>query len=208
MKYAWYPLLVALAAGWVFADARRRMTRRAWSVAVLAGGPLGLAAYFALRPLHQVSRARAGRRGSCFRSSSCWTGLLAVAALWNLAFAFVDLYTLALAWALGAVPALAVGMALKQSTLERGPTGLLAAMAGWYPGPERTPDGRAYICRECGKSIPSTCSSATAAAPGRVKAARRRAGYFTATKATSTSTSRGRRATCTVARPGGMPSLK
>ena len=77
--------------------------------------------------------------------------LLALAALWNLAFAFADLYTLALAWALGAVPALAVGMALKQSTLERGPTGMLAAMAGWYPGPERTPDGRAYICRECGK---------------------------------------------------------
>jgi hypothetical protein len=152
VKHAWYPLLVALAAGWVFADARRRMTRRAWGAAVLAGGPLGLAAYLALRPLREGESREGGTAWQLLsKFVVTWTGVLAFAALWNLAFAIADPYTLALAWTLGAVPALAVGMALKQSTVERGPTGMLAAMAGWYPGPERTPDGRAYICRECGK---------------------------------------------------------
>ena len=152
MKLAWYPLLVALAAGWVFVDARRRMAARSWAVAVAVGGPIGLAAYLALRPLHEGESREGGTAWQLLsKFVVTWTGLLAFAALWNLAFAFADPYTLAVAWALGAVPALAVGMALKRSTLERGPTGVLAAMAGWYTGPERTPDGRAYICRECGK---------------------------------------------------------
>ena len=157
MKHAWYPLLAALAAAWVFADARRRMARRAWSVAVLAGGPLGLAAYFALRPLRE-GESREG--GTAWQMLSkyvvCWSALLAMGALWNLAFPFADPHTLAIAWAVGAVPGLVVGMALKRSAVEHGPTGMLRAMTQWYPGPETTPDGRAYICRECGKEYPVT----------------------------------------------------
>jgi hypothetical protein len=134
------------------------MTRRAWSVAVLAGGPLGLAAYLAFRPL-RVGEAREG--GTAWQVLSklivAWTAFLAGAALWNLAFAFAAPSTLAVAWAALALPALVVGLALKRSAeVERGPTGVLAAMARWYPGPERTADGRAYICRECGKEYPVT----------------------------------------------------
>ncbi len=42
-------------------------------------------------------------------------------------------------------------MALKRNATEHGPTGVLRAMGLWFSGCERTPDGRAYICRECGK---------------------------------------------------------
>jgi predicted ATP-dependent serine protease len=33
---------------------------------------------------------------------------------------------------------------------------MLGALERWHSGPERTPDGRAYICRECGKEYPVT----------------------------------------------------
>ena len=156
VRYVWYPLLAALAAGWVFVDARRRMAPRYWTALVALGGPPGLAAYFALRPLH-AGESREG--GAAWQLLSkfvvVWTALVALAALSNLAFRFADPLALAAAWALGALPALVVGIALKRSTdVERGPTGLLGAMARWHPGPERTPDGRAYICRECGKEYP------------------------------------------------------
>jgi hypothetical protein len=157
VKHAWYPLLAALAAGWVFADARRRMTRRAWSVAVLVGGPLGLAAYLALRPLRDGETREGGAAWQLLSNFVvAWTALLAAAALWNLVFPFADSSRIALAWAFGAVPALVVGLAMKRGTIERGPTGMLAAVSRWYPGPEKTANGRAYICRECGKEYPVT----------------------------------------------------
>lgn len=157
MTYAWYPLLLALTAGWVFMDAGRRMASRWWFLAVAVAGPFGLAAYLAMRPLRD-DESREGGTAWQFTSNLivAWTGLAAVAVLWNLAFPFADLTTLGAAWAGGAVPALVVGLALKRSTIEHGPTGTLGAMARWFPGPERTPDGRAYICRECGKEYPVT----------------------------------------------------
>ena len=80
-----------------------------------------------------------------------WTALIALAALWNVALPFADLAMLGIAWTCIALPALVVGLALKRNTSEQGPTGVLGAMAIWYSGPERTADGQAYICRECGK---------------------------------------------------------
>ena len=83
---------------------------------------------------------------------------------------------------------------------------MLDAMRLWFPGCERTADGRAYICRECGKEYSVELPlrrMRRLAGPERLSVA-----YFTAINATSTSTSRGRRATCIVARPGGMLSLK
>jgi|SRR5688572_20542481 len=157
MKHAWYPLLACLAAGWVFFDARRRMAPRYWAAVVAVGGPLGLATYLALRPL-QEGESREG--GTAWQLLSkfvvAWTTLVACATVWNLAFPLGELTTLAIAWAVGAVPALVVGLALKRSTVEHGPTGMLRTMARWYSGPEKTEDGRAYICRECGKEYPVT----------------------------------------------------
>ena len=95
-----------------------------------------------------------------------WTALLAFAALWNLARPFVDMATIGVAWACIALPALVVGLALKRSTTEYGPTGMLGTMGLWFSGPERTADGRAYICRECGKEYSVELRSATDAAPG------------------------------------------
>ena len=157
VEYAWYPLLACLAAGWVFFDARRRMAPRYWAAVVAVGGPLGLAAYLALRPL-QEGESREG--GTAWQLLSkfvvAWTGLFVFAAAWNLGFPFAKLTVLAIAWAAGALPALVVGLALKRSTVEQGPTGMLGAMSRWYSGPEKTADGRAYICRECGKEYPVT----------------------------------------------------
>jgi hypothetical protein len=86
----------------------------------------------------------------------CWTTLMAVAALSNLVIPFVAWTALGIAWAAGALPALVVGLALKRGGVEQGPTGALGAMARWFPGPERTADGRNYVCRECGKEYPVT----------------------------------------------------
>jgi hypothetical protein len=152
-----YGLLAAGAAVWTFVDAQRRMAPRWWTAAAAIGGPLGIAAYFAFRPLRE-GESREG--GSAWQLISkfivAWTALLALAALWNLAFRFIDLVSLGTLWAAVTVPALAVGLALKRSTVEHGPTGLLRTMGLWYSGPERTPDGNAYICRECGKEYPVT----------------------------------------------------
>jgi hypothetical protein len=79
-----------------------------------------------------------------------WTATCAVAALWNLALPFVDVLTLGLAWACVAAPALVLGLALKRNTTEHGPTGATVAIGPWHSVPERTVDGRAYVCRECG----------------------------------------------------------
>ena len=147
----WYLLWVAVSAGWLFVDARSRRASRWWAAAALAG-PLGLAAYWARRPLF-AEESREGGDAWQFLSMFVvfWTGLIALAAAWNVALPFVDMPTLAVAWACIAVPALVVGMALKRSTTEHGPTGVLRAMTLWFSGPERTADGRSYICRECGK---------------------------------------------------------
>jgi hypothetical protein len=157
MSYAWYPLWAIAAAAWVFIDARRRMGARWWPIAVLAGGPAGLAAYFALRPLREGESREGGLAWQVVSMFVvCWTALLAVAGLWNLAIAFITWSALGIAWLVGALPALVIGLALKRSTVEHGPTGMLRAMAGWYSGPEKSADGRAYICRECGKEYPVT----------------------------------------------------
>jgi hypothetical protein len=155
MTYAWYLLAVVLAAGWVFADAPSRMASRLWCAAVLAGGPFGLAAYLALRPLRDGESRDGGTPWQLFsKFVVVWTGFCALAGVSNELFRFSDRMALAAAWALGALPALAVGLALKRSEIERGPTGRLRALARWQPIPERTPDGRCYICRECGKHYP------------------------------------------------------
>jgi hypothetical protein len=152
-----YGLLAAGAAAWTFLDARRRVARRWWAVAVALGGPLGLAAYLALRPLRERESREGGIAWQLISMFIlAWTVLLALAAIWNLAFRFTDFVSLAILWAAVTVPALVVGLALKRSTVEHGPTGMLRTMGLWYPGPERTPDGNAYICRECGKEYPVT----------------------------------------------------
>lgn len=155
MDYAWYPLLAAAATFWTFIDARLRLAPWWWPLAVGAAGPVGLAAYLALRPLRE-GESREG--GTAWQLMSLlvvtWTGLLALAVLWNAAFPFEALANLALAWVAVAAPALAVGLALKRSSVQHGPTGMLLAVARWHPGPERTPDGHNYICRECGKEYP------------------------------------------------------
>ena len=157
MSYVWYPLLCALAAVWTYRDARRRMAPAWWPLAVALGGPLGLAAYLALRPLRD-GESREG--GTAWQLVSIfvltWTAVLALAVLWNLAFRFADFATLATVWVAVAVPALVAGVALKRSSIEHGPTGMLRTMERWYPGPERTPDQQRYICRECGKEYPVT----------------------------------------------------
>lgn len=158
VTYAWYVLAVVLATIWVFFDGRARMAPSAWTVAVALGGPFGLAAYLALRPLRDGESREGGMPWQLFsKFVVAWTALLALAALSNLAFPFANPMALAAAWALGALPALAVGIELKRnSVVESGPTGLLRAKALWNYGPERTADGRAYICRECGKEYPVT----------------------------------------------------
>jgi hypothetical protein len=121
------------------------------------GGPAGLAAYLALRPLREGESREGGIAWQLISVFiAAWTVLLALAALWNLAFRFADFVSLATIWAAVSVPALVVGLALKRSTVEHGPTGRLRTMGLWYSGPERTPDGHAYICRECGKEYPVT----------------------------------------------------
>ena len=157
MTYLWYPLLACLAAGWVFVDARRRMAPRYWVAVAAVGGPLGLAAYLALRPLHDGESREGGRAWQVLSLFVvCWTALVAFAAVWNLAFPFAEWIALGVAWSSVAVPALVAGLALKRSTAEHGPTGMLRTMGLWFSGPERTEDGRAYICRECGKEYPVT----------------------------------------------------
>ena len=157
MAYAWYPLCIAAAAAWTLRDARQRMAPKWWPLAVLFGGPAGFAAYLAQRPLREGESREGGLAWqllSMFVVS--WTAMLAAAAIWNLAIAFMPWNRLAIAWAVPALAALVAGLALKRSTVEHGPTGMQRAMAGWYSGPETTADGRAYICRECGKEYPVT----------------------------------------------------
>lgn len=147
-----YLLWAGPAAGWLFADARARHANRRWVAAAIAG-PVGVAAYRALRPLRE-GESREG--GTAWQVLSMlvvlWTGLLLCVALVNLVSPRLAMVTLGVAWASLAVPALVVGLALKRSTTEHGPTGVLAAMATWFPGPERTADGRNYLCRECGNA--------------------------------------------------------
>ena len=157
VEYAAYALCACAAAGWVFADARRRMAPRYWAAVAAVGGPLGLAAYLALRPLQEGESREGGTPWQLLsKFVVAWTAVLAGAAVWNLAFPFAGLTTLALVWAGGALPALVLGLALKRITVEHGPTGMLRTMGLWYSGPEKTADGRAYICRECGKEYPVT----------------------------------------------------
>jgi len=147
----WYLLWIAATAGWLFIDAGSRRANR-WWVAAAVAGPMGLAAYWARRPL-RGGESREGGGAWQFLSMLVvfWTVLLAFAAAWNVALPFVGMPTLAVAWACIAVPALVVGVALKRSTIEHGPTGVLGAMANWFSGPERTADRLSYICRECRK---------------------------------------------------------
>jgi hypothetical protein len=151
----WYLLWTTTAAGWVFIDARARHANRYWVAEVAIAGPIGLAAYLALRPLRE-GESREGGHAWQFLSGIVvsWTALLAFAVLWNVALPFVDMATIGVAWACIALPALVVGLALRRNTTEHGPTGVLRAMGLWFSGPERTADGRAYICRECGKEYP------------------------------------------------------
>jgi len=152
VSYVWYFLCVAVGAGWVFTDSRARQASRYWVLGVAVAGPIGLAAYLTLRPLLAGESREGGRAWQFFSMFVVlWTALLAIAGLWNVAKPFADNATIAAAWVCIALPALVVGLALKRSTTEHGPTGVQGAMGPWYSGCERTPDGRAYICRECGK---------------------------------------------------------
>ena len=147
----WYPLWVAAAAAWLFVDARSRQSSRWWVAAAVAGPP-GLAAWWARRPLRD-GESREGGDAWQFLSMLVvfWTALIVLAAAWNLVLPMVSMPTVAVAWGAVAVPALVVGLALRRSSTEHGPTGVFAALAAWYTGPERTPDRLRYICRECRK---------------------------------------------------------
>jgi len=155
MSYLWYLAWAAAAAGWVCFDARARRASRRWIAAVALAGPAGLAAYLALRPLREGESREGGVAWQLLSNFVVgWTTLFALAALWNVTLPFVNMTTIALAWAFAAVPVLVAGLALKRNTREHGPTGVLGAMGLWFSGPERTADGRAYVCRECGKEYP------------------------------------------------------
>lgn len=155
MKFLWYLLWIVATAIWTIVDSRARHANLRWVAAVAIAGPIGLAAYLALRPLRDGESREGGPAWQCLSLTTVtWTAMLAVAALWNLWLPFADIATIGVAWACIAVPALTVGLALKRSTTEHGPTGVLRAMGIWFSGPERTADGRAYICRECGKEYP------------------------------------------------------
>jgi hypothetical protein len=137
---------------WLFVDARTRHANRYWVAAAITG-PIGVAAYWALRPLREGESREGGTAWQILsKSVVLWTALLACVAMVNMALPRVAMATLAVAWVSIAVPALVVGLALKRSTTEHGPTGVLGAMATWFPGPERTTDGLNYLCRECGKA--------------------------------------------------------
>jgi hypothetical protein len=152
VSYAWYLFWIAACAGWVSFDARARRAKLHWIAAVAVAGPIGLAAYLAYRPL-RIGESREGGRAWQFLSMLVvsWTALLALAAVWNVAWPFADIAAIGIAWACVALPALTVGFALKRSTAEHGSSGRESATASWLARCERTPDGRAYICRECGK---------------------------------------------------------
>ena len=152
MSYLWYLLWVVASSVWVFIDVRARNASRYWIVAVAIAGPMAVAAYMAVRPL-MAGQSREGGRAWQFLSNLVisWTAMLALATLWNLVVPFVGMTTLAIVWAFVTVPALAVGLALKRGTTESGPTVALGGMAHGVARCERTADGRAYICRECGK---------------------------------------------------------
>lgn len=152
MSYLWYFLCVTIAAVWVFIDSRPRHTSRYWVVAVAVAGPIGLAAYLTLRPLLEGESREGGRAWHFFSMLAVlWTALLAIAGLGNVARPFADNATIAVAWVCIALPALVVGLALKRSTTEHAPSSVQSATGPWSARCERTPDGRAYICRECGK---------------------------------------------------------
>ena len=132
MEYAGYALIACLAAGWVFFDARRRMAPRYWAAASWQsadrlGWPL---TWRYGRCVRGVARRRSARGSSC-PFSSCAGPPARIAALWNLAFR-CGLATIGVAWACVRVPALVTGLALKRSTTEHGPTGMLGAMATWF----------------------------------------------------------------------------
>ena len=111
-----------------------------------------MAAYLALRPLTTDESREGGRAWQFFsKLVVTWTALLAFAALWNALLPFVDMTTIGAAWAFVSLPALTVGLALKRDTTEHGSTAALGSMAIGFSRCERTADGRAYICRECGK---------------------------------------------------------
>jgi hypothetical protein len=147
-----YLLWVLSAVACIFIDVRARHAKRHW-VAAAIGGPIGAAAYLAMRPL-RMNESREGGTAWQFLSKLVilWTSLILCVAMVNLAMPGAAMATLGLAWAGLAVPALVVGLALKRNSVEHGPTGVLGAMASWFPGPERTADGLNYICRECGKA--------------------------------------------------------
>jgi hypothetical protein len=155
VTYSWYLLWAAAVAGWAFIDARARLASPHWVAAVAIAGPIGLAAYLAFRPLRH-GESREGGRMRQFLSMLVvwWTALLAFAALWNIVLPFADLAAIAVPWAFISIPALVVGIALKRNTTEHGPTGVLSATKPFFAKCERTADGRAYICRECGKEYP------------------------------------------------------
>jgi hypothetical protein len=152
MSYAWYLIWATVSAVWVFIDARARRANLYWVAATAVAGPVGLAAYLAFRLL-RLGESREGGPAWQFLSMLVvtWTALFVFAALWNLVWSFSDITTIGIAWACVALPALAVGLALKRSTTEFGPVDLRNAKASWAARCERTPDGRNYICRECGK---------------------------------------------------------
>ena len=155
VPYLWYLIWIAIATGWVFFDARARQANRYWVAAVVMAGPIGLAAYLALRPLREGESREGGRAWQLLSMLvASWTALAVFAVLWNAAFPFADMANIAVVWACIAVPALVLGLALKRNTTEHGPTGMLGAMNLWFRGPERTEDGRAYVCLECGKEYP------------------------------------------------------
>ena len=152
MSYLWYLLWVGASCVWVCMDVRARNANRYWIAAVAVAGPIAVAAYLAFRPLN-AGELREGGRAWQFLSKLVvsWTALLAWAALCNLVVPFAGMTTIATVWAFVSVPALAVGLAVKRGTTECGPTVAFGDMALGFAACERTADGRAYICRECGK---------------------------------------------------------
>ena len=209
MSYLWYLLWTATGGGWVFIDARARHAKLYWVAAVAIAGPIGLAAYLAFRPLRR-GEAREGGRAWQFLSLVVvsWTALLALAALWNVAWPVVDLATIGVAWACVALPALVVGSGAQAQHHGARSHGRARSVLGpWFSAMRAN---RRWARLHLPRMRQGIFDRTTVLRRMRRLARRERliAAYFTATNATSTSTSRGRRATCTVARAGGIWSLK
>jgi hypothetical protein len=139
MSYAWYLIWATVSAVWVFIDARARRANLYWVAATAVAGPVGLAAYLAFRLL-RLGESREGGPAWQFLSMLVvwWTAVLAFAALWNLAWPFADIATIGIAWACVALPTLAVGLAVKRSITEHGPTGVQLATGPRVSRCERT----------------------------------------------------------------------